>query len=168
MSPPDAERVSCRVGIHLVAFLGLQVARSKERGAQPGRLLVRSNRVRDVQVQVDLLRTAVWPARSYVIRRQLHADAPLTGRVEHTMKGRVVIDDAAPEQARPEGALPSDLSRIENNHLANGVHATEPNSTPNGLPTHSASRIAMDIAATSRFDLPSIAEGSSRLDGAAW
>jgi len=68
MSPSDAERVTGRVGVHLMAGLSIEVAGLEQAGAQPDRRIVRNSRVFDVKVEVHLLRSAIRPFGCNVVR----------------------------------------------------------------------------------------------------
>ncbi len=59
--PADAERVACRVGVHLVALFGVEIAWLEQPGAEPHRHFVCSSRVFDVEVEMHLLRNPIRP-----------------------------------------------------------------------------------------------------------
>lgn len=59
LSPSETERMTGWVGVDLVPRHRIQVVGLQESSAQRDRLVVRGHRIRDVQVEVDLLRVAV-------------------------------------------------------------------------------------------------------------
>jgi hypothetical protein len=60
--PSGAKRMSGRVGVGLVAQLGIEVGRGPEKsGTESHRLLVGNSGIVDVEIEVDLLRAAVRP-----------------------------------------------------------------------------------------------------------
>jgi hypothetical protein len=59
-----------------------------------------------------------------MIRRQLHADPPLSSGVDDAVP-IVVPKDAAAENACPERTLGMEVGRIEHNHLTHHVHDTD-------------------------------------------
>jgi hypothetical protein len=80
VSPPNAEGMPCRVGIHLMALLSIEVPRLEQSCAKPYRRYVCNSRIFDVEVEMHLLGSTVRPLRRDVIGRELHADGPLAGR----------------------------------------------------------------------------------------
>jgi hypothetical protein len=70
----------CRVGIHLMALLSIEVPRLEQSCAKPYRRYVCNSRIFDVEVEMHLLGSTVRPLRRDVIGRELHADGPLAGR----------------------------------------------------------------------------------------
>jgi hypothetical protein len=94
-----------RVGVHLVALVAIQIRSCLEQsGAEGDRLFVRSLWVFDVQVEMHLLRAAVRPVRGDMVRRQLHADPPLSGGIDDAVP-RLVGEDVPAEKPGPERAL---------------------------------------------------------------
>ncbi len=121
VSPPDAKRVACRVCVDLMAFLGVQVARLEQSGAEPDRRIVRSLWISDVEVEMYLLRSAIRPLRRNVVWNSLHADEPLAGGTDDGMK-LVIAEDVPAEDPRPEAALGVKIGGVEHNHLTHHVH----------------------------------------------
>ena len=110
------------VGVNLVSLGrrqivgGLQQART-----EPDCFGVGADRVIDVQIEMDLLRISIRPLRWLMAGSELNADHPAPVRVEDAMKP-VVDEDAAAEHARPEGALGSQVCRVEHDYLSRGLH----------------------------------------------
>ena len=96
VSPADAEPVAGRVGIDLMALLGIEVGRRlKEAGSELNRHLVRATGVHHVEIEVHLLLLDPhWPFGHDVVRRELHADTPLSGRIEHAVPVVIPNDDS--------------------------------------------------------------------------
>jgi hypothetical protein len=67
--PADAERVTGRVGVHLMAFQGVKVARLEQFGAKPDRHLVCGSRIFNLKVDMYLLRSTIRPLGWNVVRR---------------------------------------------------------------------------------------------------
>jgi hypothetical protein len=81
VSPADAKRMPGRVRVHLVTLVGIEIRSWLEQpGAEGHRLLVRGSRVVEVEVEMHLLRGSVRPVGRNMVRRQLHADPPLSAR----------------------------------------------------------------------------------------
>lgn len=116
--------MACRVGIHLVPLVAFQVIALEPAGAQAQRLFVRGLRVPDVEVQVHLLRRTVRPVRRNVVGRELHADPPLTDRVDDAVKG-LVCKDLPIEHSRPERTLSMHVSSVEHGHASYRIHDGE-------------------------------------------
>jgi hypothetical protein len=120
--PTDAERVTRRVGVHLVPLVAVQVASSEYAGTEVYRLLVRLLRVFDMKVDVYLLRRcAVWPGRGNVPRCQLDADPPLAGGVDHAVK-RVVGEDVPIEHPGPECTFCVQVGGVKHHHASYRGH----------------------------------------------
>lgn len=125
MSPPDAERVARRVGVHLVPLLRVEVRSCLQQpGAKRSHLFVSSSRIEDVQVEMKLLGYSVRPLRRKMIRRELYADAPLTRGVDDAVEA-LLFEDVSAEDSSPERALGMNVGRIEHDHLAHHVHDAE-------------------------------------------
>ena len=123
MSPPEAERVACWVGINLVALGGGQIVGCLQQASTELDCLgVGAYWVIDVQIEMDLLWVSIRPFRWDVVGRELNADHPAPVRVEDAVK-RVIDEDAAAEHARPKSALGGQVSRVEHNYLSRGLHA---------------------------------------------
>ena len=124
MTPTDAERVSCGVGEDVVAVLVRRVAvPQKGSSAESCRLCNRGCRVDGVEVEVDLLRSAVGPIRGYVVGSVLHSDHPVAVVIEDAVESRVIVDHSAVEHRRPEAALGFDVLGVEDDHVADQSHA---------------------------------------------
>src|SRR5215469_8026090 len=105
VSPADAKRMPGRVRVHLVTLGGIEIRSWLEQpGAEGDCLFVRGSRVLDVEVEMHLLGSPMRPAGRNMIRRQLHADPPLSSGVDDAMP-LVVLEDAPAENARPERTL---------------------------------------------------------------
>lgn len=76
-------------------------------------------RIRDVQVEVDLLWRSVGPLRRLVIGGELDADQPVSIGVDHAVKLGIVVDDVTTQEGRPENIRGIDISSVENDHGAN-------------------------------------------------
>ncbi len=114
-----------RVGVHLVTLIAVQVLSWLEQtGAQGRRLLVGGAGVIDLEVEMHLLRTSVRPVRRDMVRRQLHADAPLARGVDDAMP-RLVHKDVASQHRSPERALSAQVWRVEHHHVAHEFHDTD-------------------------------------------
>lgn len=111
----------CRVGIHLMALLSIEVARLEQSCAKPDRRLVCNSRIFDVEVEMHLLESTVRPLRRDVIGRELHADVPLAGRTDDAVE-LVVTEDLPAEDPCPEPALGVQVGRVEYDYLTNHVH----------------------------------------------
>lgn len=97
--------MSSRVGVHLVTLLGLEIRRRLEQLRSAGDdLVMGSMRIDDVKIEVDLLRRAVGPLRTDMIRRELHTDSPLAGAVKDAVP-RLVLEDLPTEDFGPERTL---------------------------------------------------------------
>ena len=84
------------VGINLVSNGCRQiVGRLQQTRAERDGLGVGGNRVTDVQIQMDLLRDAIWPIRRNMVGRKLHTDHPSTVCVDHAVPRSVPEDTAA-------------------------------------------------------------------------
>ncbi len=59
-----------------------------------------------------------------MVRRQLHADGPLAGGGEDTVK-TVVTEDLPAEHPGPERALGAEISRVEDDDVTDDVHLRE-------------------------------------------
>src|SRR5207249_2943937 len=121
MPPADAKRVSCRIGVHLVALLGVEVGRLEQSGAEPDRRFVRSSWIFDMKVEMYLLRSPIRPVGRNVVRRQLHADVPLTGGIDDAVKA-VVSKDLPAEDLGPEGALSIHIGGVEHDYVTHQLH----------------------------------------------
>src|SRR5215467_2436248 len=91
--PTDAKRMSGRVRVHLVAFGGIEIRRWLEQpGTEGDCFVVRGSRVVDVEVEMYLLGSPVRPVGRNMVRRQLHADPPLSSGVDDAVP-IVVLED---------------------------------------------------------------------------
>lgn len=105
VSPADAERMPGWVCVHLVALGGIEIRSWLEQpGAEGDCLFVGGSRVVDVEVEVHLLGGAMRPVGRNVVRRELHAEPPLSSGVDDAVP-LVVLEDVAAENAGPERAL---------------------------------------------------------------
>jgi hypothetical protein len=78
LSPAQAERVACGVGVDLKALRRIDVVgRPKEPGAESHDLGMSADEVLDVHVEVQLLGRAVGPLWRDVVGSELYADDPL-------------------------------------------------------------------------------------------
>ena len=103
--PTDAKRMPGRVGIHLVALGSIKIrSRLEQSGAEGDCLFMRSPRIVNVQVEMHLLGDPMRPAGRNMVRRQLHADPPLSSGVDDAVP-IVVLEDVPAENASPERAL---------------------------------------------------------------
>ena len=123
LPPPEAERVTRGVGIHLVSFGRSQiVGRLQQARAERDCLGVGSRRVVDVQIEMDLLGDAIGPIRRNMVGRELHAEYPSTVCVDHAVPIGI-HNDAATQHSRPERALGGQISCVEHDYLPNDLHA---------------------------------------------
>src|SRR5215471_15502609 len=122
--PADAKWMPGRVRVHLVALGGIEIRSWLEQpGTEGDCLFMRGSRVVDVEVEMNLLGSPVRPAGRNMVRRQLHADPPLSGGVDDAVP-IVVLEDVPAEHACPERTLGMEVSRIEHDHLTHHVHDT--------------------------------------------
>jgi hypothetical protein len=122
MPPSDAKRMSSRVGVCLVALVGREIGgRLEQASSERHRLLVRSMRIFDVEIEVDLLRAAVRPVRTDVVRCELNADPPFAGGVNDAVP-TLVFDDAPVNERGPERALLVQVCCVEDDNLAHHSH----------------------------------------------
>ncbi len=90
---------------YLVALGGIEIRSWLEQpGAEGDCLFVGGSRVVDVEVEVHLLGGAMRPVGRNVVRRELHAEPPLSSGVDDAVP-LVVLEDVAAENAGPERAL---------------------------------------------------------------
>jgi hypothetical protein len=82
---------------------------------------VRNPRIFDVEIEVDLLRAAVRPIRGHMVRCELHADPPLTSRVNDAVP-TLVLEDAPSEDPGPKCALGMYVRCVEHNNLTHHSH----------------------------------------------
>lgn len=123
--PADAERVSGRVGVHLMAFVAVQVrSRLEQAGAEGDCLFVRGSGVIDVEVEMHLLRDAVWPLGRNVVRCQLYADPPLPIGIDNAVPC-LILKDVAAEDPSPERAFGSQVGCVEHDHVTHQLHDAE-------------------------------------------
>lgn len=124
MAPPDAERMSSWISEDMVPVLGLRIILGQQRpGTHCSGLGEARLYVRDVKVQMDLLRISVWPFRRLMVWRVLHADHPLTRTIDHTVEGVILLaQDASAEQLRPERAHLVDVRCVENHDMPHQIH----------------------------------------------
>lgn len=114
--------MSGRVGVHLVTLGGIELrSRLEQPGTEGHRLFVGGSGVLDVEVEVHLLGAPMRPVGWNMVRRQLHANPPLSGGVDHTVPSPL-LEGLTAEDASPEGALGMQVSRVEHDHLAHHVH----------------------------------------------
>jgi hypothetical protein len=101
--PTDAERMPGRVGVYLVAFGGIKIRSWLEQSGTEGRcLFMRGSRIVHVQVEMHLLgNIPMWPVGRNMVRRQLHADSPLSSGVDDAVP-IVVLEDLPAENGGPE------------------------------------------------------------------
>ena len=122
MTPPDTERMSCRIRIGLVSLVGFEISGRQEKcGSESHRLFVRSSGIINVEIEVDLLRVAVGPVRRNVVRCELHTDPPLAGGVNDAMP-TVVLEDPSAKDPCPECALRVQISCVEHDHVTHHPH----------------------------------------------
>ena len=113
VSPADAKRMPGRVRIHLVALGGIEIRSWLEQtGAEGDRLVVRASLVLDVEVEMHLLGGPMRPARRNMVRRQLHADPPLSGGVDDTVP--IVVLEDVPAEIPAQNALSACRSAASN------------------------------------------------------
>jgi hypothetical protein len=94
----------------------------EEASAESNGLVVRLPWVIDVKIKVHLLLLAPFgPLGSHVVRRQLHTDAPLTGRVEDAVP-IVIFDDVPAEDPCPECALGRQVGSVEDDDVSDHLH----------------------------------------------
>src|SRR5262245_13328316 len=111
-----------RVGVDLEPFDRVEVVgRLEQPGAEGHGFVMGGPDVVDVQIEVDLLRRAVRPVGLDVVRRELDTEPPLA--VDQDAVPVVVGDDPAPQQSGPEGALGSEVRRVEHDDLSLDPHA---------------------------------------------
>jgi hypothetical protein len=97
--------MSSRVRVHLVTLGGIEIrSRLELPGTEGDGLLVRGSWVIDVEVEMHLLGSPMWPIGRNVIRHQLHADPPLSSGVDDAVP-IVVLENVPAENASPERAL---------------------------------------------------------------
>jgi hypothetical protein len=113
MAPSDAKRMSSRVGVCLVTLVGIEVGCClKKSGSESRYLPVRSPRIFDVEIEVDLLGAAIWPIRGHMVRCELHPDPPLTGRVSDAVPS-LILEDAPSKDPSPECTLCMYIGSVE-------------------------------------------------------
>ena len=115
--PPDAERMSSWISEDMVPRVGPGIIFGQQRPGADGSGLGEARLcVRDVKVQMDLLRISVWPFRRLTVGRVLHADHPLTRTVNHRAKpiAKYAITRAGNDRCRcsvrPHSAITSSTS----------------------------------------------------------
>ena len=122
MSPADAKRMPSRVRVHLVTLDGIEIKSWLEQaGAEGDHLFVRGSRVVGVEVEMHLLGSPMRPVGRDVVRRQLHADPPLSSGVDDAVP-IVFLEDVPAEDASPERALGMKVGRVEHYYLTHYVH----------------------------------------------
>ena len=85
--PTDAKRMPGRVRVHLAALGGIQIRSWLEQsGTEGDSLFVRGSRVVDVEVEMHLLGSPIRPVGRNMVRRQLHADPPLSSGVDDAVQ----------------------------------------------------------------------------------
>ena len=106
LPPTNAKRMPGRVGVYLVAFGSLKISSCLEQSrAESDGLFMRSARIIHMQVQMHLLgNDPMRPVGRNMVRRQLHADSPLSSGVNDAVP-IVVLEDVPAEKASPERAL---------------------------------------------------------------
>jgi len=111
-----------RFCVHLVTLGGIEIRSWLEQpGPEGDCLFVRGSLVLDVEVQMHLLGSPVRPVGRHMVRCQLHADPPLSSSVDDAVP-IVVLDDVPAEDASPERALGTQVSRVEHDYLTHHVH----------------------------------------------
>lgn len=116
-----------RVCVHLVTLGGIEIRSWLEQPVPEGdRLFVRGAVVLDVEVQRHLLGSPVRPVGRHMVRCQLHADPLLSSSVDDAVP-IVVLEDVPAEDAGPERALGTQVSRVEHDYLT--PHAHNPHTT---------------------------------------
>lgn len=121
VTPADAERMTRRVGVHLMPLRTAEVVRPEQASAQRHRPLMCDYGVLDVKVDVYLLWLAVWPLRRPVLRRKLDAYSPLTMGIDNAVE-LLVLKDTPLEQRAPERALRVKIRGIEHDDGAYQLH----------------------------------------------
>jgi hypothetical protein len=125
VAPSDAERMSGRVGVGLVSLVRFEIGRRLEKtSSQSHRFFVRGSGIVDVEVEMDLLRGSIGPIRRNVVRRELHADPPLTGGVDDRVP-TVVLEHSPAENPGPERTLGAQICGIEHDHLPHHTHSRD-------------------------------------------
>jgi hypothetical protein len=105
VSPTDAKRMPGRVRVHLVALGGIEIRSWLEQSGTKGDcLFVRGSRVVDVEVEMHLLGSPIRPVRRNMVRRQLHANPPLSSSVDDAVP-IVFLEDVPTENTCPERTL---------------------------------------------------------------
>ena len=116
LSPADAERMASWIGVDAMAFAGVRVAVFEESSTEGHRVRVGFERIRHVEVKVDLLRFAVWPIRRNVVRGELYPDAPPALRVENGVPP-LISEHPPTEHSGPERALRREVTSVEHDYL---------------------------------------------------
>ena len=121
--------MSGRVGVHLVTFIRIKVDGLLEQSGTKGNsLAVRSARVLDVEVEMDLLLVvAMRPVGRDMVRRQLYADPPFSCSVDAAVP-LLVLENLTAQHARPERVLSVQVGCVQQDHLTNHLHAWTPDS----------------------------------------
>lgn len=70
---------------------------------------------------MHLLRRTVWPVGGNVLRRDLDADPPLTGRVDDAVK-RLVVVDVPVQHSSPERTFSVQVGGVEHDHASHEAH----------------------------------------------
>ena len=141
MSPPEAERVACGVGIHPVPLGGGQIVGCLQQASTELECLgVGACGVIDVQIEMDLLRISVRPYRWDMVGSELNADHPAPVCVEDAGGGRPRGADgrrsSAPTQRRE---VPLQLQVATCDSDEHSIHsATASHPQLNGSPTITA------------------------------
>jgi hypothetical protein len=126
MPPANAERVPGWVGVDLVPFVGAEIgSRQEQPGAEGNRLFMCRPRILDVQIEMDLLGSSIRPIGRNVVWRELDADAPGAGGIEHAVKSLVSVIDVAAENLSPERAFSRRVCGIEHDYLTHHFHTVE-------------------------------------------
>jgi hypothetical protein len=110
------------VGVCLMAFVGIEVGGGLEKaGPQCHRRLVCRMRIINVQIEMDLLRVAVRPVRTDVVRCELYAYPSFTSTVNNGMP-TVILEDTPAEDPGPERALGIQVRCVEHDDLTHHSH----------------------------------------------
>jgi hypothetical protein len=102
-----------------------RIRSSRTRTCTGRSLFVRGSRVVDVKVEMHLLGGPMRPVGRYMVRRQLHADPPLSSGVDDAVP-IVVLEDMPAQHACPERALGIQVGGVKHDHLTHHVHDTHP------------------------------------------
>jgi hypothetical protein len=94
------------VGVNLVAFGSIEIGSClQQSGTEADGLFMRGSRIVHVQGEMHLVGNCpVRPVGRNMVRRQLHADSPLSSGVDDAVPV-VVLEDVPAENGSPEPAL---------------------------------------------------------------